>query len=126
MKTLTRSAMTALVGVPAAAILSLGGVATAASSDPAQQPAEPGKATTCIYPGHPNKDPGSGFATDDLNRRKGVGTECGIIDSVSQDTKIQYHCTYGEWTHGRIDGIPGANGWFANKYLSDGGSSKSC
>ncbi len=77
-----------------------------------------------------NKDADYGHVDADwLMRRSGPHTSCAALGQASDGTRIYYHCYVGtypnSWTHGRIAGTS-QNGWFADRYLTDGGSSDPC
>lgn len=127
-KSLTRALLT-LPAVVAATLVSVGGTATAA---PAGTHAGPVQTMDCSH-AHSNKDSGSGRTTTVLRYRTGPHTSCEPLGQAGNNTLIYYHCwTSGEsvggvstWTWGRVAGTQ-REGWFSDKYLSNGGSTKKC
>ncbi|OXM57617.1 hypothetical protein CFP71_07320 [Amycolatopsis thailandensis] len=86
----------------------------------------------CSHP-HSNKDSASGRTTTVLRYRTGPQNNCTALGQAARGTLIYYHCwTSGEsvggvstWTWGRVAGTQ-HEGWFSDKYLDDGGSTKKC
>ncbi|NGY65178.1 hypothetical protein G7043_40370 [Lentzea sp. NEAU-D13] len=129
MRNSRRKAMLTMSGVVAAALLSASGVAAATSEG---APNEPVQTMDCSH-SHSNKDSGEGRTTTDLRYRVGPHTHCAALGLAGKNTLIYYHCfTYGDeagglraWTWGRIAGTQ-KQGWFADAYLSDNGSTEAC
>ncbi|WP_219151245.1 hypothetical protein [Amycolatopsis sp. TNS106] len=127
-KSLNR-ALLVLPAVVAATLVSVSGTATATSAGTRTDPVP---TVDCSH-SHSNKDSGSGRTTTVLRYRTGPHTTCEALGQAGDNTLIYYHCwTSGEsvggvstWTWGRVAGTQRA-GWFSDKYLSNGGSTKKC
>jgi len=130
LNTSTRRAPLAIGGLLVAAGTTAGAMLPAASAAPAPTRDSGEPTTTSCSHNWSNQDADSGSVDADwLLRRSGPHTSCTALGQAARGTKIYYHCYVGvspnTWTHGRIAGT-NQNGWFADKYLSDGGSAEPC
>ncbi|SDU00052.1 hypothetical protein [Amycolatopsis keratiniphila] len=127
-----KSLRRALLTLPAVVVTTLAGVSGTATAAPAGTQNEPVQTLSCSH-SHSNKDSGSGRTTTVLRYRSGPHTNCSALGQAGDNTLIYYHCwTSGEsvggvstWTWGRVAGTQ-REGWFSDKYLSNGGSTKKC
>lgn len=123
MKSVVMKRVGALAALPVTAVLAFGGL-SAADAAPSFTPAGVSPMGTCDAK-HYNYDSGSGSLKESAARRPGPGTNCGTFGTVKKGKHIQYHCSWGNWTHGRVDGTS-ENGWFYSPKFDDGGSNEKC